>query len=707
MRWSHQHQRLVGLLSLPIMTLATSASWGQCLRSEITLDQPQGEDRFGAALAVAGDALFASAPGHHLGDANGVVVWFERTGQWEWQSRGLIRPDDPEAHVGQALATGAGVLVIGSYQSSTVHIFAPEADGWVETQTLEPLDAVDNSRFGQGVALSEQVLVVGSPNDQGLLGGAVYIYELAPSNRWELQLKYAPNEHDRLLGRRVATDGETVIATGGSALHLLERDGRSGWQPTTRLFPQQMYSYSPLTVAGDEVFIGAEGYDGDDANQGAVHHYRRDSSGDWQAAPSLTLPDPQQDEALGSALCLHGDLLFAIAAGNGSYLRPTVHLFERAADAWSYAGRGDSGYAPDDYGYALAAARDALIVSAPLDGDFDSGVVQVHAYSGDADGDALLDACYLPGDLNLDGIVDEADVQLVVDNYGLLCPANQCLPTELEIPIDIYEGFGFDVAVLGESVFVHERGDVSRHDRYMRVHRFEQSGEDWDYEETFGIYNWGWRMDASDSFVAVGGVGGDVHVIQQAGGVWADVQIAPSNDDELHFVIAATGDTIASFYDESVRIYERDDLGQWSEKQDFEIGVGLGWSEMGAGDGDVIGAAAYGEVVILERGSDDLWELAQVVPLDFGELRDIAVDGERILVGAPPRPYEPAQRGRCLSHRKDEGRRLGPDAAHRVGREHGQHSLRAVGGDARQHCSHQCALCAPERIQSSRRRASL
>ncbi|MFG0252218.1 MAG: hypothetical protein ACF8NJ_05015, partial [Phycisphaerales bacterium JB038] len=462
---------------------------------------------------------------------------------------------------------------------------------------------------------------------------------------WELRCKYLPDAHNQPLGRTVATDGEVIAASAGGALHVLERDADLGWQPAAVVFPPQMHSRAPLAAANGQVLVGTAGYDGAQDSQGAVQVYQREPAGDWALVEILGLPDPQPDEDLGATLSLRGERLFVLAGGNEPFLPPTVHLFERTGDDWGYVGQGDSGDSVDDYGYALAVTGDTLFVSEPAGGDDDSGVVQVHAYSGDADGDDLLDACYLPGDLNADGVVDGADVQLVVDNYGLLCPPNQCLPTELELPIDIYEGYGFDVALLGDSLFVHERGDVSRHDQYMRVHRFERSGQDWGYQQTFGIYDWGWSMDASESFVAVGGVGGEVYVIREVDGAWADVQIAPDVYPELHFVIAATGDTIASFYDESVRIYQRGGQGQWSETQDFEIGVGLSWSERGAGDGDLICAASYGEVVILERGTDGLWALSQVVPIDFGELRDIAIDGERILVGAPRDHTNPPNEG--------------------------------------------------------------
>lgn len=119
-------------------------------------------------------------------------------------------------------------IAVGSYRASAVNpgngkcvLYRLLSNGTLaETQTLVPnTDATD--RFGYGVSMHKNLLVVGAPedNDVGSATGAAYVYKLnVVSQQWEFVQKLTPGDPRTAggYGQNVACDDDSGIVIVGA-----------------------------------------------------------------------------------------------------------------------------------------------------------------------------------------------------------------------------------------------------------------------------------------------------------------------------------------------------------------------------------------------------------------------------------------------------------------------------------------------------------
>ena len=147
---------------------------------EQTIPQVQAGERFGSALALAGDTLVVGAPGHDLGpqgvDAGAAYVFERQAGVWGQTS--LLRAQDggsplawdPAAsQFGFAVATDGLQIVVGSptadaagENAGAAFRFERGVGGWIGRGLLET-DLQPGDQLGFSVAVSGDLIVVGSP----------------------------------------------------------------------------------------------------------------------------------------------------------------------------------------------------------------------------------------------------------------------------------------------------------------------------------------------------------------------------------------------------------------------------------------------------------------------------------------------------------------------------------------------------------------
>jgi len=147
---------------------------------ERTFPQQQAGERFGSAVALAGDTLVVGAPGYDLGpqgvDAGAAYVFERQAGTWGQQR--LLRAQDggsplswdPAAgQFGFAVATDGVQIVIGSPtadaagdRAGAAFRFERGGGGWIGRGGLET-DLQPGDQFGFSVAVSGDLIAVGSP----------------------------------------------------------------------------------------------------------------------------------------------------------------------------------------------------------------------------------------------------------------------------------------------------------------------------------------------------------------------------------------------------------------------------------------------------------------------------------------------------------------------------------------------------------------
>lgn len=152
-----------------------AGSWQ--LEARLVSASPIASGRFGASLDLDGDQLVVGATGE------GVVYAFHFVNQ-QWQQTGRIS-GGASIGFGNAVAISENLIVIGapSYDSNRgrVYIYYYSNGSWTRTQFLTP-SIDEGQRFGSALALEGTRLIVGSPfrrNSNGRTSGAVTNYTLS------------------------------------------------------------------------------------------------------------------------------------------------------------------------------------------------------------------------------------------------------------------------------------------------------------------------------------------------------------------------------------------------------------------------------------------------------------------------------------------------------------------------------------------------
>ena len=159
-----------------------TTEWGQ--RTALTAPDAGPGDRFGNAVALAGDRALVGAVGRGgspdaAADRGGAYVFAREDGGWAHRTT-LSAPDDPDAAFGVAVALDGDRALVGAFSANGTSpgravLFERGGDGWRERATLRPADGAPGDGFGSAVALAGDRAVVGSVGDGA---GTATLFEL-------------------------------------------------------------------------------------------------------------------------------------------------------------------------------------------------------------------------------------------------------------------------------------------------------------------------------------------------------------------------------------------------------------------------------------------------------------------------------------------------------------------------------------------------
>ncbi|MDZ4687532.1 MAG: immunoglobulin domain-containing protein, partial [Planctomycetaceae bacterium] len=214
----------------------TGATWP--VQQIIRASDFNSNDHFGASVSVLGNRLVVGAPEDNNAegvDAGSAYVYTRSSGVWGGQFR--ISPSQLEA--GDQFGVSVGIvssnrIVVGAYGDNTgalnnsgaAYIFDsqlqvfPNPPIWVVSEVLIPTDVASGDNFGYSLAVSGNVVVVGSlldDNGGGVDAGSAYVFtytEFPPALRgWDAGVKLLSggNDPDDQFGFSVAIEGEVIV----------------------------------------------------------------------------------------------------------------------------------------------------------------------------------------------------------------------------------------------------------------------------------------------------------------------------------------------------------------------------------------------------------------------------------------------------------------------------------------------------------------
>jgi hypothetical protein len=365
---------------------------------------------FGLAAAMKDERLAIGDPDSGLEGA--VYVYLVADGVPTFRQKLCASLVDGAGYFGGAVSIADDAMLIGAFQHKTLGLVTSGAayvirliDGvWVgETELRAPIPKSGDG-VGSDVAIAGDVAVVGAPGVNGAhdTTGAVFVYRRV-RGAWTLEQTLTPTDPatgSKYFGEAVAIDaaGLTIAVgaerTGGDkgAVHLYAYDG-AAWQRTQVLVPPAAASTAhfggdvALTDDGQTLVVGAySDYSGAPA-AGAAYVYRL-VGGVWQQVFVLA---PEDGWCVGASVAVHGDV---VVVGDP--------CFE------SFSGRV----------HVLAGIRE---VDCNGNGVND-GCDIASGFSADADQDGVPDECRPSADLDGDGMVNGADLGMLLGAWGP-CPS--------------------------------------------------------------------------------------------------------------------------------------------------------------------------------------------------------------------------------------------------------------------------------------------
>jgi choice-of-anchor B domain-containing protein len=272
-------------------------------------------DRFGSALVAGEGFAMVGAPYH--ADTTGAVYLFTRSGS-DWTQVAKLTVADAEQgdRFGSAIAMAGDHVMIGApgrkEAAGMVAHFHRTAEGFVEAGQFDPGRRMDGARFGAAIAMTEWAFYVGMPQANDRMGAlAAYRFD-AEAGEWQESGRLVPFDSRRrsAFGSSVALSegGLWVGAPGASTIHAFTM-GDDGWSGVSRILPEDLRnsrSFGGAMAIGDGVaVIGISGADG---GAGTAMIMERGESG-WMAATTVASEAEAMEEITGGQVdCEDGEV---------------------------------------------------------------------------------------------------------------------------------------------------------------------------------------------------------------------------------------------------------------------------------------------------------------------------------------------------------------------------------------------------------------
>ena len=337
------------LFLIPLLICSIGESYNLAAQSSLQIIPGDGVagDFFGTSVSLDGEyAIIGASRDDDNGNMSGAAYIFQRDGA-EWIERTKITPGDPFGgdEFGEAVAISGDVVIIGSIKeddmgsgSGAVYIFQRFGTIWSERDKLSASDGSSGDQLGFSVSIDGNVAVAGAylSDSNGNNSGSAYVFEQI-SNEW--------------------TEVSKLQASDGAE--------------------DDFFGYS-ISLSNEFVVVGAYQDDDNGPDSGSAYFFEQEGS-NWVQREKLTSSDGASGDEFGVAVAVNGSYVIV-----GSHLDDdngvdsgSAYVFERQGASWVEIQKlvADDGEAGDGFGVSVAIDGEYILIGAHLDddGNEDSG----------------------------------------------------------------------------------------------------------------------------------------------------------------------------------------------------------------------------------------------------------------------------------------------------------------------------------------------
>jgi hypothetical protein len=396
-------------------------------RGTLAPAEPVAYDDYGFSVAVDGNVAVVGAKWDNTTAAHAGAAYVFRFDGHEWVEEQKLSPDGLEAHdsFGNAVAVSGNVALVGTV-SGAAYVFRFDGTTWIQEARLD----AGSDAFAPSVSLDHNVAVIGiyRDNSAGSEAGAAYVF-CFDGEKWaeEARLTASDAADGDWFGYSVAVDGD-VAAVGarqrGAVYLYAHEDGH--WHEEARFDIAGNEYGIAVDLAGDTCAVGAPGGN-------AVYVCRRDG-GTWGLEAQLSAVDALPEDHLGWSVSVDGDL---IAAGvvawdeEGAYFQRPAIVYRRDGatwTAWATLAPAETAYAV--FGESVCVSGDRAVIGEPADIAYGGPLGAAYVVHGlaDCNANAVPDVCDLADgtstDVDGDGMPDECQTD---ENPGeVVSPSTGC-----------------------------------------------------------------------------------------------------------------------------------------------------------------------------------------------------------------------------------------------------------------------------------------
>ena len=367
------------------------------------------DDSLGNSVAMAGNKILAGAWRDDTGELDSGISYVYDLDA-EIPASPVMVLDSPRRdsvdRFGTAVAIAGDLVAVGSPDSDSgstragrvsIHDLASSKPSATLAFLENPNPAI-NDAFGSAVAISDTWIIVGAPGDDtgAANSGCVYVYDFSEGVP-ESPMLVIPNpspEAGEAFGAVIAASGSRIAvgvalddtgAADSGCVHLYDLASPDPASPVaTILNPDPVADDrfgAAVALSSSGLLVGAPKDDSGASNSGTAYYY--DLSTSIPAIPSLTFPNPgpAADDGFGGSVAIFGNRIAVGAESDDTGATDTgsVYVFDLLAPAPAipFATLNNPNPGSDDrFGHAIAASGDRVAVGAHLDNSpTDSGRV--------------------------------------------------------------------------------------------------------------------------------------------------------------------------------------------------------------------------------------------------------------------------------------------------------------------------------------------
>lgn len=310
-------------------------------------------DNFGRSVSVNDDVMVVGAIGcDEVGEESGGAYVYRLDGV-NWVEEAKLVASDGMAgdHFGWSVAVDRDVIVVGAPRGEQIlgkvswaYVFRYDGVNWVEEAKLIPGDGATGSHFGYSVSVKDDVIVVGAYDDDSLSEnrGSAYVYRYNGGD-WI--------EEDKI----VADDGTTGDFFGRS-----------------------------VSDNKNVVIIGAPGDDDAGSESGSVYIFQYDGV-NWIEEGKFIANDGMESDHFGHSVSVNKNVIVVGASGifsnSGVYLG-SAYVFRYDGTNWIEEAKltASDGVENDAFSYSVSLDRDTILIGAYGNDDAGNGSGSAYVY---------------------------------------------------------------------------------------------------------------------------------------------------------------------------------------------------------------------------------------------------------------------------------------------------------------------------------------